>query len=148
MVILYLDTSALAKLIVDEPESDRVEAAFHAADVCFTHPIAYVEAHSAIARRRREPNGLTADAAERARSVLHLLWRRLARTPMDGYVLDQAVALIQRHPLRTYDALHLAAAMWVRCTAGANRVRFACFDGRLRNAAISEGLRLVKDFPA
>lgn len=147
-MILYLDTSALAKLIVDESGSDLVEAAFHAADVCFTHPIACVEAHSAIARRRREPNGLTADAAERARSVLQSLWQRLAQTPMDGYVLDQAIALIQRHPLRTYDALHLAAAMWVRRTAGVEMVRFACFDGRLCDAAIAEGLRPVTDFSA
>lgn len=145
-MILYLDTSALAKLIVDESESDQVEAAFHAANVCFTHPIAWVEAHSAIARRRREPGGLTADAAERARSVLQSLWQRLARTPMDGYVLDQAVALIKRHPLRTYDALHLAAALWVRRIAGVDRVRFGCFDGRLCGAAISEGLGLAMDF--
>lgn len=88
-MILYLDTSALAKLIIDEPGSDRVAAVFHAADICFTHPIARVEAHSAVARRRREPGGLTADAAERARSVLQSLWQRLGRTPMDGYVLDK-----------------------------------------------------------
>ncbi|MDN5850490.1 MAG: type II toxin-antitoxin system VapC family toxin [Nitrococcus sp.] len=62
--------------------------------------------------------------------------------------MDQAVSLIQRHPLRAYDALHLAAAMWVRRTAGVDMMRFACFDGRLRKAAISEGLRSVTGFPA
>ena len=51
---LYLDTSALVKLYVEEEGSATVREAMARADTVATTVIAYVEACAAFARRRRE----------------------------------------------------------------------------------------------
>lgn len=144
-MIAYLDTSALVKLIVDESGSDQVEAVFMGAAICFTHPVAWVEAHSAIERKRRESRGFSAAEAEAARQALRELWRQIARTPIDEGLLERAVSMVRSHGLRTYDALHMAAALWVRETSRAENLLFACHDSRLRDAATMEGLRLAPE---
>ena len=50
-MILYLDTSALVKLYVDEAGSDVVQAAVSAATHVATSRVAYPEARSAFARQ-------------------------------------------------------------------------------------------------
>ncbi len=53
-IILYLDTSALVKVYVEESYSDTVISAIAQADTVATHVISYVEAHAAFARLHRE----------------------------------------------------------------------------------------------
>ena len=52
---------------------------------------------------------------------------------------DLAAALVQRHPLRAADAMQLAAALIGSNRQPRNRA-FVCFDGRLAEAAVKEGL--------
>ncbi len=52
--MLYLDTSALVKLYVDEPKSEAVKNAVEQADAVATSLVAYTEARAAFARCRRE----------------------------------------------------------------------------------------------
>jgi uncharacterized protein len=105
--------------------------------------IAYVEAHSALARahagRRLSAaeHGLVQEAFER-------LWARIAIVAVDEPLVDRAAALARAHVLRGYDAVHLAAAVMV---AGGAPLAFACFDGELRAAAAREGLALYPDEP-
>jgi uncharacterized protein with PIN domain len=56
---LYLDTSALVKLYVDEEGSPFVRSAVERAGVVSTSAITYVEARAAFVRRRHE-RGLSA----------------------------------------------------------------------------------------
>lgn len=53
-MILYLDTSALVKLYVQEAHSDKVRAAATSAAAINTHVIAYAEACATFARLGRE----------------------------------------------------------------------------------------------
>ena len=53
-MILYLDTSALVKLYVEEENSSTVEHMVSKARIVATHLIAYVEAQAAFARLQRE----------------------------------------------------------------------------------------------
>ena len=53
-MILYLDTSALVKLYVEEEGSDEVKKACEQAQVVVTSRLAYAEARSAFARAWRE----------------------------------------------------------------------------------------------
>jgi len=64
-VNLSLDTSALVKLYVDEEGSPAVHGALQQATVAATSTLAYFEARSALARRRRE-GGLAATEYRRA----------------------------------------------------------------------------------
>ena len=51
---LYLDTSSLVKLFIDEPGSDLVGRMVGAATVVVTSTVAYPESRAAFARLRRE----------------------------------------------------------------------------------------------
>ena len=57
-MFLYLDTSSLVKLFIEERHSDRVREWLDAVDVVLTCRVAYAEAASAFSRRRRE-GGIT-----------------------------------------------------------------------------------------
>lgn len=51
---LYLDTSSLVKLYVEEPDSGTVRQLVERAAIVSTAAIAYTETRAALARRRRE----------------------------------------------------------------------------------------------
>ena len=53
-MILYLDTSSLVKLYVEEPGSPGVRAIVDEAEVVATSVVACAEAAAAFARRKRE----------------------------------------------------------------------------------------------
>ena len=55
---LYLDTSSLVKLYVDEPGSDAVHRLVGTATAVATSSIAYTETRAALTRRRRERDAL------------------------------------------------------------------------------------------
>jgi len=53
-MILYLDTSALAKAYVEEDFSAEIKAVLAKASIAATHQITFVEFHAALARAFRE----------------------------------------------------------------------------------------------
>src|SRR5262249_42900222 len=109
-VRLYLDTSALVKLYVDEEGATTVRAASDEADVIATSALAYVEARSAFARRRHE----RALSAGEYRRVIHDLdedWPRYLTIQVGEILIHEAARLAEGHRLRAYDAIHLASAV-------------------------------------
>lgn len=121
MSAIYLDTSALVKLVVDEPESaaladwldDRPD------DVLCSSAVSRVELLRAA--RRRSPATVPATVA---------LLCELALVPVDSPVLELA-AEIGPPGLRTLDALHLASAAGL----GPDLSAFVAYDGRLIEGA-------------
>ena len=138
-MILYLDTSALVKLLRVEAGSEAVWEAAEAAQALASSNLARIEVHSAFARLLRE--GHPREAVRVSWLEFEELWRGMAQVAMDRAV-DAACGLCVRHPLRTLDAIHLASALLLREEGGLEIV-FACADGRLREAAAAEGFRLV-----
>jgi uncharacterized protein len=136
--MLYLDTSALVKLYVAEDGSTLVRQAVADADRVATSGIAYVEARSALARRRRE-GGLLPLQHRRIVRVLDGDWGHYLRLDITEALIHQAAALAERHRLRAYDAIHLASASVLRGRLG-TPVVFACWDATLEAAARREGL--------
>ena len=59
--------------------------------------------------------------------------------PSTSAVIEEAARLIDRHPLRAYDALQLAGCL-VASESMPEPVTFVCADTRLCDAAASEGL--------
>jgi len=138
-VILYVDTSALVKLYVPEPESGAVQALMGSAQVAAVSLIAFAEARAAFARKRRE------------RAVNPKDYRRIVREFDDDwdhyFVVDvteplvkRAAQLADKHGLRGYDAIQLSSAIVLRDQSG-EAVSFCCFDGRLLRASRREGLK-------
>jgi predicted nucleic acid-binding protein len=137
-LILYLDTSALVKLYVEEPGSDEVGAGVERASAVVTARIAYAEARAAFARHRRE-GGLTGAELRRVVQQLDHEWSTYGIVDAGENVVRRAGALAERHALRGFDALHLASALELRRAGG--EIAFMSFDARLTSAARRERLR-------
>jgi uncharacterized protein len=138
---LYLDTSALVKLYVEEEGSSMVRQWVDDADTVATSIIAFVEARAAFAHRRREKR---ISSAAHARLVRDFAadWDRYLVLEATQTLMRRAGRLTETHALRAYDAIHLAAAKILREKL-AEPVSFASWDVRLVAAARKEGLEVI-----
>jgi uncharacterized protein len=142
-VIVYLDTSALVKLYVQEVGSTQVRLAVARADLVATSLVAYVEARSAFARKHRLAD-IDAAALKRHKHEFEQGWNRLDRLPVDATTIRRAGDLAEQYRLKAYDALHLATVDLMEVTLRSS-VRFACFDDALNRAAARLGFALIGD---
>jgi predicted nucleic acid-binding protein len=128
-VRLYLDTSALVKLVVAEVESEALGVYLQGFpdDVLFTAALARTELLRAVA-----DGGVT--AITDARSLLDCL----DTVAMGRLLLDHAGTLPPVR-LRTLDAIHLAAAQ----RAGPSLRAVVTYDPRMVEAAAVLGMRAV-----
>ncbi len=138
---LYLDTSALVKLYVDEDGSSVVRKWVDDADVIATSIIAFVEARAAFARRHREKKIPWAAHAILVKDF-EADWNRYLVVEATEALVRQAGKLTEKHPLRAYDAIHLASAKVLREKL-AETVSFASWDARLARVARKEGLKTI-----
>jgi uncharacterized protein len=127
--IAYLDSSALVKLIVEEPQTARLSAAISSWPQRASSVLAEVEVLRAVARAAGgEP------VLRRAEELL----ARMHLVELDAGLRRSAAAL-DRHMLRTLDAIHLASAM----SLGTDLATFVAYDRRLFDAALAAGLPAV-----
>lgn len=126
---LYVDTSALVKLVVVEAESAALRSylAECASDVRMAAALARTELVRAVAAHR------SIDVLENARRVL----TRMHLVTLSNRLLDAAATMAPRE-LRTLDAIHLAAAL----TAPDLRA-MVTYDSRLAEAAATAGIAVV-----
>ncbi len=108
-MIVYLDTSALVPLLIDEPASPICARIWDDAEDVVSVRIAYVEAAAAIAQARRLGR-LTGSGKRAALTLLDETWDQLALVDIDEPLIHRAGALAELHSLRGYDATHCAGA--------------------------------------
>jgi len=135
-LILYLDTSSLVKLYVEEGGSRPVRDLVERAELVSTSVVAYAEARAALARQRRE-GGLTAAGFGQAKSDFELDWPRYLSLEVSEAVYRDAGDLSDKHHLRGFDSIHLASYLSL-CEEGARQVRFSSYDETLNRAARKE----------
>jgi predicted nucleic acid-binding protein len=127
---LYLDTSALVKLVSAEPESaalrDYLE--IHSTDIRFTAALTRTELIRAASRLN------STAAVAHARRLL----ARLDLVSLTNRLLD-AAGVLPPTELRTLDAIHLAAAQ----TAPDLRA-VVSYDARMVEAATQSGLTVAR----
>lgn len=131
---LYLDTSSLIKLYVDEESSDDVRHLIEKSTTVVTSIVAYPEARSALARLRREGR-LSTRHLSSCRSALDADWTALVTIDVDAALCLTAGDLAERYNLRGFDSLHLACYLDARHRVDPEPVTFSCFDERLTRAA-------------
>ena len=136
-MILYVDTSSLAKLYLLEDGSAEMRASALAAEQVTSSRIAHVETRVALARALRDRR-IDEQALRDARRKFEVEWASLAALEVSDAILQQAGDLGDRHPIRALDAIHLASAEQVRAL-NQREVRFSTADRRLRDAAVAEG---------
>lgn len=137
-MILYLDTSSLVKLYVEEEESSRVADLVRSSKVAGTSLVAYAEARAAFARRFRE-NAFTPREYKRLTSSFDEDWDNYLIVSVTKGLVRQAGDLSEKHGLRGFDAIHLSSAVTLRKELSA-RIVFSCFDEKLQIASRAEEL--------
>ena len=95
-MILYLDTSTLFKLYVDEAGSDAVHAAVADAETVAVCRIAWAEAMSALARRGREVPA-DQEALDLARQALSKDWPAFLIMEVTQALVEQAGDHVDHH---------------------------------------------------
>jgi len=102
-----------------------------------------VEIYSALARRRREGSVPAADCIIAAQAFTAHSATEYEFIELDLGVVTQARDLLERHPLRAYDAAQLASALVANQaldTAHLAALVFISADDRLNATAVAEGL--------
>jgi predicted nucleic acid-binding protein len=135
-LIVYLDTSSLVKLYVEEKGSTAIRKLVERAELVATSVVAYAEARAALARQRRE-GGLTAAGFGQAKNDFEQDWPRYLAVEVSEAVYRSAGNLAEKHHLRGFDSLHLAAYLSLRGD-GERQVRLSSFDETLNRAARKE----------
>jgi uncharacterized protein len=132
---VYLDASALVKLLVPEHESEELNRALAGLTDVIVSDLALTELASALGRRTREQR-ITRQEAQRLyreASKLHASSHQSETTP-PVHRRAERLMLSLAIPLCALDALHLASAL------DAEAATIVTFDPRLRDAASSQGL--------
>lgn len=141
-MILYLDTSSLIKLYVEESGSREMEDLVGQASLVCTSVVAYPEARSALARLCRE-GALTADEHDLTKAALDQDWSHYFAIEVTPVVWRAAGDLAEKHALRGFDSLHLASFHYLAGENPGELVQFSSFDDRLNGAARAEAQFLV-----
>jgi predicted nucleic acid-binding protein len=132
-MILYLDTSAVVKLYVEEDGSSLVRSRVESAEVVTTSRIAYAETRAAMASAARQGRITSAERSV-AVAAFRADWRSFSVVNVTQEVVELAADLAEDKALRGYDAVHLASAVLLLHRTG-QPVRFLSWDRRLNEAA-------------
>jgi predicted nucleic acid-binding protein len=129
----YVDSSALLKLYVDEPESDDAQRLIDVDPVLVTAWVTYVEVRRNLARL------LSGPALTKAREACARDLEAMALVNLDERGWRRAADIGEVVGVRSLDALHLAAAQQLQVPD----LLFCTFDLRQGQAARQLGLRVV-----
>jgi predicted nucleic acid-binding protein len=137
-MVLYLDTSSLVKLYVEEKDSSQVANLVGSSNVTATSLVAYAEARAAFARRFRE-RAFTANEYRLLLSSLNEDWGNYLILKVTNELVRRAGDLAEKHALRGFDAIHLSSAVSL-CQDFSAPVVFSCSDRKLQKASELEDL--------
>jgi predicted nucleic acid-binding protein len=131
---LYLDTSSLFKLYVEELGSDKVRQELGEADTAATSAVSYAEARAAFARLRRDGK-LTPAMFLAVKRDFDVDWASFAIVEPTVALCRTAGELAERYRLRGCDSIQLATFLVVAGEDPRAETRFSSFDRRLNQAA-------------
>jgi hypothetical protein len=134
-VTLALDTTALLSRFLEGPTQHLVLGAMAADHDWCASALALSEALMLVDRLGDDP-GRTDDLRRAVRDD----WERIHVVPVDQRCLDRAAELGRTQPLRTVDAIHLAAADRLP-----RPVTFATFDPGQIPVALALGFEVLRD---
>lgn len=137
-MIIYLDTSSLVKLYVEETHAATVREWAEDAEFIATCRVTYPETLSALDRRFR--------SGDFSKHDYELLIGGFAEDWLNFVVLDfdeiEAGRLVRKYGLKGFDAVHLSSAKMMRRDDDL-ALFFSSFDEKLNKAAKAEGLEVL-----
>jgi len=130
--VLYLDSSAIVKLAVREPETAALHAELMRWRLCATSSITTIEVSRAAARAREQERNVLPP-----RDVAALLASTVEMVLTDR--VRQTASTLAPPELRTLDAIHVASAL----ALGTDLAAVVTYDMRMQRAAESYRLRVL-----
>lgn len=138
MAIVYFDSSALVKLLIEEEGTALVERLWDECDLAVSSRLAYSEVRAALAASNRN-HDLDDEALADAGSLWGDYWAAVRPVELTEWVEQEAGELAERHGLRGADAVHLASALALEH----DQLIVAAWDQRLRDGALAAGLAVA-----
>jgi uncharacterized protein len=135
VTVAYFDSSALVKLVIDEPGSDDAALLWDGADAVITSRVAHPEVRAALAAAHRGGR-LDEEARLSAKAEWETFHQALRFVELNPQLEADAGDLAERHALSGFDAVHLASAL----TLTELPLIVATWDARLLRAAKTAGL--------
>lgn len=129
---LYVDSSALLKRYVDEPDSDR------AVELLTADPTLVTGRHAVVEVRRNLARVLSPTDATAARAAFATDLGSFSIVELDAGTCELAATIAEQTGVRTLDALHLGAARRL-----GTQLTFVTFDVRQAQAARSLGFAVA-----
>lgn len=130
---LFLDTTALIARYIEGPDGDLVLEEMTADDLWCSSALAFTEAEMLIGRL-----GLDHSDTKAMKRTLLAERGRFNVVPVDDACLQLAARIGTEQPVRTIEAIHLAAASRLP-----KPLRYLTFDSNQIGAAIAQGFDLV-----
>lgn len=130
MAIVYFDSSAFVKLVVEEEGSDLAATLWDGCDAAVSSRLAYPEVRAALAAAGRA-HRLNTDGQRQAEATWEQYWAATRVVELTAAITAHAGQLAGEHALRGADAVHLASALAI----GTADILFAVWDRRLRSGA-------------
>ena len=138
MAIIYFDSSALVKLVVEETGSELAAELWDGSDAAVASRLAYPEVCAALAAAARN-HDLDEAGLRAAEAAWEEFWAAVRPVELAGTVEQHAGRLAGRHALRGADAVHLASALAINDPG----LVIAVWDRRLHAGATAVGLRVA-----
>jgi len=135
----FLDSTAFVKLFVQEAGTDAIIRLMEATEdnrklISAATPL---EVYAALKRRERLGD-LALHDSEAARNILRVEAARMVQQPLNPAVLEAARQALDRHELRSSEALQLGSAVVAREMFQGMEIVFVSADLRLLTAAREE----------
>ncbi len=145
MAVYFCDTSTIVKLYISEPGTAWLTGVTDpaAGNHVFVAGITTVEAVAAITRKQRGGGLSISDAASAIASFRYDYANEFWIVAITPQLLAMATSLAERHALRGYDAVQLAAALITQTRRQARKLSpltLLSADLELNVAAAAEGL--------
>jgi uncharacterized protein len=142
VTVVYFDSSAFVKLLVEEPGSELAAQLWDGCDAAVSSRLAHPEVRAALAAAGRAGH-LRPAALHRAVAAWEEFWAATRAVELTDAVAVHAGDLAGRFSLRGADAVHLASLLAI----GTEDILFAVWDQRLRAGAAAAGAHVVPESP-
>jgi len=136
VAIVYFDSSAFVKLLIEEDGSDIAATLWDGCDAAVSSRLAYPEVLAALGTAGRA-HRLGAEEQLQARSMWAEFWAATRAVELTEDIANHAGDLAEAHALRGADAVHLASVLAI------DGAVFAVWDQRLRAAGQQAAVRLA-----
>jgi len=146
--MLYLDSSALMKRYVVEKGSSALNARFERGDNIYTSLLSFGEVQTALARAFKVDRLTRQDLIGSREAFLNDWLFGMSSIEVNIHTMTALPELVENYPLKSADAIHLSAAIWLRDRlrlrghrlVPKDEVEFGVADRRLGQAAEKCGL--------